>query len=156
MTGDGPHPLALMPDRLVSDGEEEPDDEADVGGNERPEDTGAGGPGPAGESSNSCPLREWPDDDVDDLIDVRGATYQAASTDAGPVIRRRLRKAAEAAPAGGQAAEGHPHGKQPVEPRLAEKHPARTQPGDGRRAVKKTRLATPVAGPKRAIPTSTG
>lgn len=62
-----------MPDRLDSGGKDESSKEADIGGDERSEDIEAGGSIPADESLNSCPLREWPDNDAHDLNTTHGA-----------------------------------------------------------------------------------
>lgn len=156
LTHDGPHPQDLQPDWEVSEGEEEPGDEVVEEGDERPEDAGAGGSDQAGDSLNSDPLHEWPDDNADDLSGARGATQSAALGDAGPISRRWLRKASDAAPAGEQAVAGRSHGKQPAEPWPAEKRPVGARPRDGWKAAKKACHAAPSTGPKRAVPTSVG
>lgn len=122
-TNDGPHPENLLPDQLVSNGEGDDEDEVieDAAGPveegvEHPEDAGASGSGRAGESLPFCTLRECSDDDVDELTDAGHAASSATPADAGPAIRRRLRKAADAAPAGEQTAEERPHGKHPGGP----------------------------------------
>lgn len=158
-THDGPHPQNLMPDWLVSDGEDEE-------GVEHLEGTGVGESGSAGESLNSYPLHEWPDDDVDDLNHAYGAAYPAASTDIGPVVRKWLRKVTDTALTGEQATEERPHGKQAVGPQPAEKRVAGAQPAE-EPTPKKIRVAghgpsgsrkvpKQPAGRKRPVPMSAG
>lgn len=114
---------------------------------------------PLRESLNPCPLREWPDDDADDLNDAHDAAYPAASADAGPVVRRWLRKVTDTAPVGEQTAVERPHGKQETAreaggraeaPSPKKIHAAGLGLGGSRQAPKQ------LAGRKRQVPVSAG
>lgn len=109
-----------MSDRLVSDGEDEEDEEAVK---PEAEDAGAGGDDAAGGRQRTPLLQDWPDDDLGDVADAGHVEPPAAPTGCAPAPRRRLRKTGENPPVGEPAVETRPHGKQPVEGQTAEVRP---------------------------------